>query len=304
MDIFSKLETFIEHHYQIGELCMEYIKFDCQNNADKQCDHCEDNSWVGHPLHRVPKPFPDYNRKPEFHYLPVSETPADFNGKQRVIDDFQPRTQLKKLFAENKISLADDEKVTAFSGKYILEKKLVVHYLKHLQEMAVQRKKRLENMNIAKEKKEAQTYNDYDWVALFKDGKLKKLLNSELDKYLNHHQMEEFSGAGTKKQDKLQCIEAHIAKSLNDYLYENNEYDRAAEDKESSSSSGDDEVLAEIGSGSSTSGGHVVSSSSSTQENEQDNIDSASETDEPTRAPVQVSRTGRKVTTWRNRQCF
>lgn len=84
---YSKIENFIQKHYQIGELCIEYLKFDCQKQPGTgvACDHCEGNSWVGPPIKRVPKPYPDIIRRPEFHYLPAKDTPLELNNKPRLI---------------------------------------------------------------------------------------------------------------------------------------------------------------------------------------------------------------------------
>ena len=45
------------------------------------------------------------------------------------------------------------------------------------------------------------SYDDYDWVDLYQSGKLEMLYDTELDKYLKHHGMEQKT-CWTKK-DKL-----------------------------------------------------------------------------------------------------
>ena len=62
-------------------------------------------------------------------------------------------------------------------------------------------------------------YTDYDLITQYRDGKLKILYNNELDQYLNEHQMENYSGTGTKKQEKLQWIDAHMDKKLYDQMH-------------------------------------------------------------------------------------
>ena len=78
---------------------MEFIKNDCAKKLNGTiCSFCILYPWVGPPCSRVPCPMPDYDKLPDFHYKNVWETPGSINGKQRTIDDFQPRRQLQNLF--------------------------------------------------------------------------------------------------------------------------------------------------------------------------------------------------------------
>ena len=56
-------------------------------------------------------------------------------------------------------------------------------------------------------------YEDYDWITLYRDGKLRKLYSSEFDKYMNEHHMENCTGTVTKKQA------AHQIMRLYEYHY-------------------------------------------------------------------------------------
>ena len=63
---------------------------------------------------------------PDYKYKHVNDTPLMINGQRRPVDDYQPRKQIKVAFTEGKISLQDDEQISAFADKYIVEKHLVI----------------------------------------------------------------------------------------------------------------------------------------------------------------------------------
>ena len=50
------------------------------------------------------------------------------------------------------------------------------------------------------------SYGDYDWVDLYRSGKLRKLYSTELDKYIKQHGMEQKTCL--TKKDKLSRIES------------------------------------------------------------------------------------------------
>ena len=94
---FKKIFYFISTHIESGELYMEYRKNKCVSSGSA-CDFCESVSDIfdGSPAPPVPRPYPDYKKLPNFHYLPYEQTPININGEERNSDDFQPRTNLKK----------------------------------------------------------------------------------------------------------------------------------------------------------------------------------------------------------------
>ena len=47
-------------------------------------------------------------------------------------DDWQPRHNIKQKFEDGTVKLTDDEAITSFSNKFIVEKDLVKDYLQHL----------------------------------------------------------------------------------------------------------------------------------------------------------------------------
>ena len=76
--------------------------------------------------------MPDYDKLPDFHYKNVWETPGSINGKQRTIDDFQPRRQLENLFERNAISIDNEQSIDDFCSKFILKKGLVKKFIEQL----------------------------------------------------------------------------------------------------------------------------------------------------------------------------
>ena len=73
--------------------------------------------------------FPDYDKLPDFHYLPLSATSID----GREPDDFQPRAQIERKFHQNKLNPADDETIAEFSWNCIVPQKFVKKdYVDHL----------------------------------------------------------------------------------------------------------------------------------------------------------------------------
>ena len=170
-------------HYEEGDNYREYLKFSCSAKTGKACSFC--NEWCGPPIEKCPKPYPDYSCLPEFHYLQhYSETPKE----NREPDDFQPRTQFKKVHESGKLTLSDSENVAAFADKFIVKTSLVDEYLHHTEVKAFKKtraEEAKEKLRVAKEKK----YEDYDWMRLCGEGgELHKPRVSELNKYLKKPQ--------------------------------------------------------------------------------------------------------------------
>ena len=69
---YSKIEKFMSDHFEIGELYIEYIRYGCDD--PDECEFCG-KGWTGSPLVRCPKPYPDADRLPEFHYRHADQTP-------------------------------------------------------------------------------------------------------------------------------------------------------------------------------------------------------------------------------------
>ena len=82
--------------------------------------------------------FPDYDKLPDSHYLPLSATSID----GREPDDFQPRAQMEKKFHQNKLNPGDDEKIAEFSRNWIVPLKFVKDYVDHLAPIEMRKEKR------------------------------------------------------------------------------------------------------------------------------------------------------------------
>jgi hypothetical protein len=151
---YSKLDKFIDAHFEVGELIVEFLKERCHETG--VCDFCE-NGWTGLKLRQVPKPYPNYDSS--FHYLHVAETPiTNDDGTQRKIDDFQPRAQMKRLYAQGSLSNSDPDSITNFSSRYIIPEELVRKYVCHLEELNFQKAKRKASREEVTTKGKEKTY--------------------------------------------------------------------------------------------------------------------------------------------------
>ena len=89
---FKKIYSFIDTHFQIGEVFLEYQKGACEISSGKvrdlQVEKCCSQT------ERIQRPFPDYQR-PGLHYIPVHMTPTD---NRTTADDYLPQAQLRKAY--------------------------------------------------------------------------------------------------------------------------------------------------------------------------------------------------------------
>ena len=180
----------------------------------------------------------------------MNETPTtDENGKPWAPDDFQPRANMKRLVSEG--SLSCKEEVEQFSKKFAVEQDLVQAYIAHLQDLKIQSNIRARGCIEQKNKCAQKTVEEYAWLELVQSGNIKKLLVSELEKYLKHYKL---SSSGTKA-DKIRKISLHVLgadegggkhtddKSLNKAT---EMLEDVREGKNEESSSEDDIVLTEL----------------------------------------------------------
>ncbi|XP_070580686.1 uncharacterized protein [Ptychodera flava] len=209
---FQKIESFIQSHFHVGEMYLEYLKGSCQQTLGTLCEYCKESN-IDPVMTRVPSPMPDSQRLPEFHYLNVESTPLkNKDGSEREIDDFHPRVQLKRLFASGEISTERNDVITSFANKYIVKEDLVRKYLEHLQYLKTMREKRkAQNLRQTAENLE-KSYGDIDWKHFYEAGQLKSLKVGVLNKYILEHNLGNVKKL--KKKDKLRLINAHIAQSL------------------------------------------------------------------------------------------
>ena len=102
-----KILKFIKEHYRVGELYMEFLKDGCKENNGDQCIWCKDAGWRGPTMARVPEPMPD--RENPGHYKDLFDISNERDTQEaRSVDEFAPRTNIKKLFTANKISFNDN----------------------------------------------------------------------------------------------------------------------------------------------------------------------------------------------------
>ena len=102
---FKKINAFIKQHVHVGELYLEYIKGDCQQNSGVLCEFCTKFPPFRDSLHRVPRPKPDETALPDLKYLSFDETPITSpEGHSREIYDYQPTAQIKRHVKERKLT--------------------------------------------------------------------------------------------------------------------------------------------------------------------------------------------------------
>ena len=125
--------TFIENHYRVGELFMEYIRHGCTEKGNI-CEFCREKPWVGPPMSRIPQPIP--LQTGEYHYEDVfNTTNHKGDGTLREIDDFAPRANLKQLFKADQITSKDHEAINKFAIDFIVDVEAVTTYVRHMEEL-------------------------------------------------------------------------------------------------------------------------------------------------------------------------
>ena len=156
-------------------------------------------------MERIPRPFPDYSK--EGHYLDVFSTPnTNEDGSPREIDDFLPRARVKELFAQGEIQSSNISKLEELSKELCVPVGLLEDSVKHCEELKVLSEMRSRTRNQKKEERDAKVYEDYNWGELIKSGTLQKLTVKELNKYMDHHQLQ---SKYMKKEDRIRCITCH-----------------------------------------------------------------------------------------------
>ena len=200
---FAKLASFEEEHCEKGELYMEYRKMSCQEKNGELCEYCRATDFLS-PTSATPTPRPylDYSKLPDFHYLPGTKTPTT----GRKPDDYQPRAQIKQMFQEGTLKAGDKNAIKDFSEKYIVSEKLVAYYIDHLTDIELRKDKRRTENDRKRTARKQQEYNDIDWEDLYHKNQLSTLRVGELELYINHHNIL-FKG---KKDEKVRVVKAHI----------------------------------------------------------------------------------------------
>ena len=128
-------------------------------------------SWI--PLHgaRIPRPIPDQSALPEFKYLSVhTSSNNDENDKKRISDDWQPRSNIKKLLEQGKLSINASDAITEFSSKFIVDEKLVKNYIEHLSQLQSVNEIRKQERRKEKQVRALKDVHCYDWKTLVEKG--------------------------------------------------------------------------------------------------------------------------------------
>ena len=99
----------------------------CHERNGQLCKFCDKDETTSAPL-PTRRPYPDYSKLPNFHYVSWSATPT--NGREP--DNFQPRAQIKRLYEESKLASGNSDAIRKISDKYIVPEKLVAEYVEHL----------------------------------------------------------------------------------------------------------------------------------------------------------------------------
>ena len=112
---------------------------------------------------------------------------------------------LKKLYEQGKLTIDASDAITEFSSKFIVNEKLVRNYIEHLSQLQSVNEIRKEERRKEKQARALKDVHSYDWKTLVEQGKLDTLTVPELDKYIDHHQLNKKG----KKVDKIRRITVH-----------------------------------------------------------------------------------------------
>ena len=168
-------------------------------------EYCENES-----VDPTPRPVPDINKLPKYHYLPVAETPITNtdDGKRREVDDYHPRARLKQVHKKNEINIEDSASVQTFCNRDIVEKSLVKKYLEHLNHLEIMSEKRKMEKKNKNLKENTMYYEEFDWMEMLNSGKLAKQRACPLDEYIHKHNS--FAVKGKNKPQKVNAIMDHL----------------------------------------------------------------------------------------------
>ncbi len=123
----KKIYIFIDDHFIIREMFLEYLKCSCENTIGTLCDFWSLNKKCCPGIDRVPRPFPDYESI-GLHNLLMNKTLT----ANRITDDFHPRVQLKKAYVSGECTLDNPNKILEFSRKFVVSEECIRGNLEHL----------------------------------------------------------------------------------------------------------------------------------------------------------------------------
>ena len=55
----------------------------------------------GLPISLCPRPYPNHSKLPSYQYKAYRDTPTAINGQARLVDDYQPRVNMRKEFEDS-----------------------------------------------------------------------------------------------------------------------------------------------------------------------------------------------------------
>ena len=126
-------------------------------------------------------------------------------------------------YENGKVSLSNPESISAFADKFIVQPRIVLDYLQHLQVLDFRKKKRTDERAKKAKDPNNKLYQDYDWDDLCEqEHRLKDLRVPELNKYLKHHHLNQHMKSG--KSDKVRVIINHHRNKGNTEILRTEEY--------------------------------------------------------------------------------
>lgn len=106
--------------------------YTCESGKGDMCSWCSTNPWRSPPISIIPFVMPDTEKLPSYHYKQVESTPVDTEDQTpRSVDDFSPRSQLRKAFEAGHLGTDMPDVINEFSKTYIVEEEYVVSYIQH-----------------------------------------------------------------------------------------------------------------------------------------------------------------------------
>jgi len=176
-------------------------------------------AWTGPATERIPRPTPDESALPEFKYKSFhTSSNVDEHGKNRIPDDWQPRSNIKKLFEQGKLSINSSDAITEFSSKFIVEEKLVKNYIEHLSQLQNVNEIRRQERKKENQARALKDVHCYDWKTLVEKGELGTLKVPELNKYIEHNKLSK----NGKKIDKIKQITVHYYETSKEFTIPSN----------------------------------------------------------------------------------
>ena len=169
--------------------------------------------------------------------------------ESRPPDDWQPRHNMKKTFDNGTLKLDDEEAISTFSNKFIVENELVKDHLLHLTTLERTKNFRAKDKLEKRQQRRQKLFEEYNWDTLCRIGEIQQLTVPELEKYLTHFNL----SLKGKKNDKMRRIICHASniqgEEINAYISTRQDRDMRIREKEISyfeeeSDSEDDLVIA------------------------------------------------------------